>query len=154
MSQLQHEVEKCPTWMQHTNYATSINKQIWQRLNETNEIMSLRKGVWGSERVGRLMSGNGRKVSCSLLSLSYCEECSWVLCRQRKGFVLNQSQPFGSWIPRNETSGGTFKFMALHRAQDIRGSYAGHGITVARSIPSDAIIFLIYDGLKKYSGSY
>jgi len=55
-----------------------------------------------------------------------------------------------STIPRKATFGGTF--MALYRAQGIRGLYAGCGITVARSIPSSAIIFLIYDGLKKYFG--
>ncbi|EIN08785.1 mitochondrial carrier [Punctularia strigosozonata HHB-11173 SS5] len=32
--------------------------------------------------------------------------------------------------------------------QGIRGMYAGCGVTIARSIPSSAIIFLIYDGLK------
>lgn len=48
------------------------------------------------------------------------------------------------------TFGGTF--VALYRAQGIRGLYAGCGITVARSIPSSAMIFLIYDGLKKYFG--
>jgi ornithine carrier protein len=55
-----------------------------------------------------------------------------------------------SSIPRKATFGGTF--MALYRAQGIRGLYAGCGITVARSIPSSAIIFLIYDGLKKCFG--
>jgi ornithine carrier protein len=53
-------------------------------------------------------------------------------------------------IPRKATFGGTF--MALYRAQGIRGLYAGFGITIARGIPSSAIIFLIYDGLKKYFG--
>jgi len=43
-------------------------------------------------------------------------------------------------------------FMAMYRAQGIRGLYAGCGITVARSIPSSAIIFLIYDELKKCFG--
>ncbi|KAF8480113.1 mitochondrial carrier [Russula ochroleuca] len=36
----------------------------------------------------------------------------------------------------------------LYRARGLRGLYAGCGITVARSIPSSALIFLIYDGLK------
>jgi ornithine carrier protein len=45
---------------------------------------------------------------------------------------------------------GTAK--AMWRAQGIRGLYAGCGITVARSIPSSAIIFLIYDGLVKQFG--
>ena len=55
-----------------------------------------------------------------------------------------------SSIPRKATFGRTF--MALYRAQGIQGLYAGCGITVARSIPSSAMIFLIYDGLKKYFG--
>jgi len=41
---------------------------------------------------------------------------------------------------------------ALYRAQGIPGLYAGCGITIARSIPSSAIIFLIYDGLNKRFG--
>ncbi|KAF8906833.1 mitochondrial carrier domain-containing protein [Gymnopilus junonius] len=52
-------------------------------------------------------------------------------------------------VPR-PTFVGTFK--AMYRAQGIRGLYAGCGITVARSIPSSAIIFLLYDGLKKHFG--
>ncbi|KAJ7232983.1 mitochondrial carrier [Mycena haematopus] len=43
-------------------------------------------------------------------------------------------------------------FIAMYRAQGIRGLYAGCGITIARSIPSSAIIFLIYDGLSKRFG--
>lgn len=43
-------------------------------------------------------------------------------------------------------------FRAMYRAQGIPGLYAGCGITVARSIPSSALIFLIYDELKKYFG--
>jgi mitochondrial ornithine carrier protein len=35
----------------------------------------------------------------------------------------------------------------LYRARGLRGLYAGCGITVARSVPSSALIFLIYDGL-------
>jgi ornithine carrier protein len=34
----------------------------------------------------------------------------------------------------------------------VKGLYAGCGITVARSIPSSALIFLIYDGLAKRFG--
>lgn len=36
----------------------------------------------------------------------------------------------------------------LYRARGLQGLYAGCGITVARSVPSSAMIFLIYDGLK------
>jgi ornithine carrier protein len=43
-------------------------------------------------------------------------------------------------------------FRAMYRAQGIPGLYAGCGITVARAIPSSALIFLIYDELKKYFG--
>jgi len=43
-------------------------------------------------------------------------------------------------------------FLAMYRAQGIRGLYAGCGITIARSIPSSAIIFLIYDGLSNRFG--
>lgn len=43
-------------------------------------------------------------------------------------------------------------FGAMYRAQGIRGLYAGCGITVARSIPSSAIIFVIYDQLSRRFG--
>ncbi|KAG1841774.1 mitochondrial carrier [Suillus subluteus] len=45
---------------------------------------------------------------------------------------------------------GTAK--AMYRAQGVKGLYAGCGITVARAIPSSAIIFLIYDGLSSRFG--
>ena len=34
----------------------------------------------------------------------------------------------------------------------VRGLYAGCGITVARAVPSSALIFLIYDGLSQRFG--
>lgn len=43
-------------------------------------------------------------------------------------------------------------FASMWRAQGIRGLYAGMGVTVARSAPSSAMIFLIYDGLNKHFG--
>ncbi|KAK7023970.1 mitochondrial carrier domain-containing protein [Favolaschia claudopus] len=43
-------------------------------------------------------------------------------------------------------------FMSIYRAQGLKGLYAGCGITIARSIPSSAIIFLIYDSLSKRFG--
>lgn len=43
---------------------------------------------------------------------------------------------------------GTFK--AMYKAQGLRGLYAGCGITVARAVPSSALIFLIYDGLSRH----
>ncbi|KAF7295341.1 hypothetical protein MIND_01073500 [Mycena indigotica] len=56
----------------------------------------------------------------------------------------------GGKAPPRSSFIGTFK--AMYRAQGIRGLYAGCGITVARSVPSSAIIFLIYDGLSKRFG--
>lgn len=53
-------------------------------------------------------------------------------------------------LPPRPTFAGTA--VAMYKAQGIRGLYAGCGITVARSIPSSAIIFLIYDGLAKRFG--
>ncbi|KAG9121657.1 hypothetical protein FRC07_002305 [Ceratobasidium sp. 392] len=38
---------------------------------------------------------------------------------------------------------------AMWAAQGIKGFYAGMGVTVARAIPSSAIIFVVYDGLSK-----
>ena len=43
---------------------------------------------------------------------------------------------------------GTFR--AMYKAQGLRGLYAGCGITVARAVPSSALIFLIYDGLSRH----
>ena len=40
-------------------------------------------------------------------------------------------------------------FKSMYNARGIRGLYAGLGVTVARSAPSSAMIFLIYDGLNK-----
>jgi len=58
-------------------------------------------------------------------------------------------RPRGPGVPRP-----TFfsTFTSMYRAQGIRGLYAGLGVTVARSAPSSAMIFLIYDGLNKHFG--
>lgn len=58
-------------------------------------------------------------------------------------------RPRGSNAPK-PTFLGTAK--AMYRAQGVKGLYAGCGITVARAIPSSAIIFLIYDGLNSRFG--
>ncbi|TFK47592.1 mitochondrial carrier [Heliocybe sulcata] len=44
------------------------------------------------------------------------------------------------------------RFKEMYQTKGLRGLYAGCGITIARSIPSSAIIFLIYDGLSKRFG--
>lgn len=38
----------------------------------------------------------------------------------------------------------------MYRKQGVKGLYAGCGVTVARSIPSSAMIFVIYDVLNGY----
>jgi ornithine carrier protein len=38
---------------------------------------------------------------------------------------------------------------AIWSAQGYKGFYAGMGVTVARAIPSSALIFVVYDGLSK-----
>ncbi|KAI5896569.1 mitochondrial carrier [Schizophyllum commune H4-8] len=43
-------------------------------------------------------------------------------------------------------------FMEMYRAQGVRGLYTGCGVTIVRSVPSSAIIFLIYDELNKLFG--
>jgi ornithine carrier protein len=52
-------------------------------------------------------------------------------------------------------SGARKSFAAVGRAlwqqQGLRGLYQGCGITVARSAPSSAFIFAIYEGLRGYS---
>jgi ornithine carrier protein len=40
----------------------------------------------------------------------------------------------------------------LWREQGVRGFYRGCGITVFRAAPSSAIIFSLYEGLRKYFG--
>jgi ornithine carrier protein len=57
--------------------------------------------------------------------------------------------PGGPALPK-ATFLGTAR--ALYNAQGYRGLYAGCGITIARAIPSSAIIFLLYDGLNKRFG--
>ena len=58
-------------------------------------------------------------------------------------------RPRAPGVPR-PTFFGTFR--SMYRAQGVRGLYAGLGVTVARSAPSSAMIFLIYDGLNKRFG--
>ncbi|KAI6021054.1 mitochondrial carrier domain-containing protein [Pisolithus marmoratus] len=38
---------------------------------------------------------------------------------------------------------------AMYKARGVRGLYAGCGMTVARAIPSSAIVFVVYDGLNQ-----
>ncbi|KAJ2917897.1 hypothetical protein MD484_g2521, partial [Candolleomyces efflorescens] len=63
---------------------------------------------------------------------------------------LRKGTSTGAGVQPRSTFLGTFKKM--YKAQGIRGLYAGCGVTVARSIPSSAIIFVTYDELKKMFG--
>ncbi|KAG8967034.1 hypothetical protein FRC03_010881 [Tulasnella sp. 419] len=56
----------------------------------------------------------------------------------------------GEPLPPKSTFFGTFK--ALYKARGLRGLYAGCGVTVARSMPSSAMIFVIYDTLDRHFG--
>jgi len=40
----------------------------------------------------------------------------------------------------------------MYRASGIRGLYRGCGLTCMRSAPSSAVIFLVYESMKKYLG--
>jgi mitochondrial ornithine carrier protein len=53
--------------------------------------------------------------------------------------------------PGTRTSIGSMA-MKMWRKEGIKGFYAGCGITVARAAPSNAMIFLIYDGLNTRFG--
>lgn len=41
----------------------------------------------------------------------------------------------------------------MYRAHGLRGLYAGCGMTVARTVPSSGLVFLVYDVLTAYFGS-
>jgi len=58
-----------------------------------------------------------------------------------------QTTPIGGSI-RNKTFGA--EASALWQQAGLRGFYRGCGVTVLRSAPSSAFIFMVYDGLKKY----
>ena len=53
--------------------------------------------------------------------------------------------------PGSKTSIGRMA-VKMWQKEGIRGFYAGCGVTVARAIPSNALIFLIYDGLNARFG--
>jgi len=53
-------------------------------------------------------------------------------------------RPRAKGVPRPTFFG---LFREMYAKQGLKGLYAGCGITIARSVPSSALIFLIYDGL-------
>jgi len=58
-------------------------------------------------------------------------------------------RPRAKGVPRS-TFFGLFRDIYVKRG--LGGLYAGCGITIARSVPSSALIFLIYDGLRTRFG--
>lgn len=67
-----------------------------------------------------------------------------------KSAIQTEEELHGTRSGPKSTFLGTFK--AMYKARGIRGLYAGCGITIARSIPSSALIFLMYDELNKWFG--
>ncbi|KAK4454626.1 amino-acid transporter arg-13 [Podospora aff. communis PSN243] len=58
-----------------------------------------------------------------------------------------QTTPIGETAPKRTFGAET---RALWKQAGIKGFYRGCGITVLRSAPSSAFIFMVFDGLKKY----
>lgn len=58
-------------------------------------------------------------------------------------------RPRAKGVPRSTFFG---LLRDIYVKQGLKGLYAGCGITIARSVPSSALIFLIYDGLRKRFG--
>jgi len=58
-------------------------------------------------------------------------------------------RPKAKGVPKSTFFG---LFRELYAKQGLKGLYAGGGITIARSVPSSALIFLIYDGLSQRFG--
>ncbi|AEO53574.1 hypothetical protein MYCTH_2295092 [Thermothelomyces thermophilus ATCC 42464] len=59
-----------------------------------------------------------------------------------------QTTPLGGSAAQQRTFAG--EAAALWNQAGLKGFYRGCGITVLRSVPSSAFIFMVYDGLKKY----
>ncbi|KAJ4297225.1 mitochondrial ornithine carrier protein [Collariella sp. IMI 366227] len=59
-----------------------------------------------------------------------------------------QTTPIGESAAAQRSFAG--ESAALWKQAGLRGFYRGCGITVLRSVPSSAFIFMVYDGLKKY----
>jgi ornithine carrier protein len=59
-----------------------------------------------------------------------------------------QTTPIGQAPGQKTTFAG--EAAALWKQAGLTGFYRGCGITVLRSVPSSAFIFMVYDGLKKY----
>ena len=71
-------------------------------------------------------------------------------------FVFYPADTIKSRMQTEETGSAKGKFLdtakVLWRQDGIRGFYRGCGITVFRAAPSSAIIFSIYEALRKHFG--
>ncbi|KAJ7145400.1 mitochondrial carrier domain-containing protein [Mycena crocata] len=121
------------------------------------------KEVVASLLVARRQKGGSRLTAASTKELrpwesafsGACAGASFNLAFFPADTVKSMMQTEEELRPAGKTAPKTSflaTFKAMYRAQGIRGLYAGCGVTVARSIPSSAIIFLIYDGLSKRFG--
>ncbi|THH13296.1 hypothetical protein EW146_g6903 [Bondarzewia mesenterica] len=85
-----------------------------------------------------------------------CAGASYNLALFPADTIKSTIQTEAELRPSSASSQGSRSFWRvgkeMYRAQGIRGLYAGCGVTIARSIPSSAMIFWIYDGLKARYG--
>lgn len=61
-----------------------------------------------------------------------------------------QTTPVGAEMAGQKQKTFAAEAAALWNQAGLKGFYRGCGITVLRSVPSSAFIFIVYDGLKKY----
>lgn len=66
--------------------------------------------------------------------------------------VKSTMQTASELRPNAPSAGFWATGVEMWRAQGLRGLYAGCGVTIARSVPSSAIIFVTYDSLKRHFG--
>ncbi|KAI0064791.1 mitochondrial carrier [Artomyces pyxidatus] len=83
-----------------------------------------------------------------------CAGASYNLAFFPADTVKSTMQTEAELRPGSTSASRSFGTVAreLYRAQGVRGLYAGCGVTVARSVPSSALIFWIYDGLRARFG--
>lgn len=67
--------------------------------------------------------------------------------------TAEELRPSNTFTPSTKVLSGPGSFWgtakAMYKARGVRGLYAGGGMTIARAIPSSAIVFVVYDGLNQ-----
>ncbi|KIM52505.1 hypothetical protein SCLCIDRAFT_1223706 [Scleroderma citrinum Foug A] len=67
--------------------------------------------------------------------------------------TAEELRPSNTFTPSAKVLSGPGSFWgtakAMYKARGVRGLYAGGGMTIARAIPSSAIVFVVYDGLNQ-----